>query len=73
MIEENTIFFGDIQKPSIKSFKVKPISRRIVIRKLPKVIPRKIVSQGIITYVSSRNVKKNLIVVQFSPQHSKGK
>ncbi len=70
MLEENTIFFGDTKKPSIKSFKVKLISRRIVIQSFPKVIPRrKIVSQGIRTYVSSRDVEKNLIVVQFSPQH----
>jgi hypothetical protein len=68
MLEENTIHFDDTQKTSIKSFKVKPISRRIVIQSFPKVIPRrKIVSQGMKTYVSSRNVEKNL--VQFSPQH----
>jgi hypothetical protein len=70
MLEKNTIHFGDTQKTSIKSFKVKPISRRIVIQLFPKVIPRrKIISQGIKTYVSLKNVEKNLIVVQFSPQH----
>lgn len=70
MLEKNTIHFGDTQKTNIKSFEVKPISRRIVIQSFPKVIPRrKIVSQVIRTYVSLRNVEKNLIVVQFSPQH----